>query len=140
MFHPLIEKLADKNVRNQAVIDLIGAINGNDLRNVNLSNEAKNALIQGLKHPNAKIRWWCLQYMDHLADESFIPHIIPLTKDSVGKVRKHAVHVLICDICKQGRCGLRHNLQPLLLEIATLDSDQRVRNEAQRGLCLLSAG
>ena len=133
-FHPLIEKFADKTLRNSAVIALIGAINAKDLRKVVLTTEAKKALIQGLQHPNAKIRWWCLQYMDHLADESFIPHIIPLTKDPVGKVRKHAVHALTCDIYKQDKQSLEYDLGSLLSEIASSDPDPRVREEAERPL------
>ncbi len=138
-FHPLIEKFSDKAVRNQAAVGLIGAINANDLRKVVLTDEARDALIHGLQHPNAKVRWWCLQYMDHLADESFIAHIIPMTKDPVGKVRRHAVHALTCDICKQDQCALEYDLRPLLSEIALNDPDVRVRNEAQGALNQMSA-
>ena len=67
----LIDALADAKRRYRAIVDLVGAINANDLRRVTVTPEAKAALIAGLAHPNAKVRWWCLQLMDHLADESY---------------------------------------------------------------------
>lgn len=66
----LVDAFADPKRRNQAILDLVGAINANDLRRVRVGPEARGALISGLDHPNAKVRWWCLQLMDHLADES----------------------------------------------------------------------
>ena len=84
----LVDRFADKRLRNDAVVALVGAINARDLSNITLKPEAKKALIGGLEHGNAKVRWWCLQLMDHLADESFVPFILPLLGDPVGKVRK----------------------------------------------------
>ena len=62
----LIDALADKKRRNRAIVELVGAINSKDLRRVAVTPEAKAALIAGLAHPNAKVRRWCLQLMDHL--------------------------------------------------------------------------
>ena len=64
----LIELLANKHRRNEAILALVGAINGSDLRKVELTAEARAALIAGLRHENALVRWWCLQLIDHLAD------------------------------------------------------------------------
>ncbi len=132
----LVNQLADKANRNQTIIDLVGAINARDLAQVSLEPEAKAALIQGLQHENAKVRWWCLQMMDHLADESFTPVILPLLDDPVGKVRRHAVHALTCDVCKPERCGLvlSESVKTRIEEVARLDPDERVRNEASVGL------
>lgn len=132
-YHPLIEKMGRKEEHVQAVLELIGAINARDLRTVTLSLEARTALTQGLTHPNAKIRWWCLQYMDHLADESFVPFMLPLTKDPVAKVRRQAIHALTCEVCKPDGCALDVDLKPML-ETMLHDIDAKVRGEAQQAL------
>ncbi|MBX3051224.1 MAG: HEAT repeat domain-containing protein [Caldilineaceae bacterium] len=132
----LINRLADKTRRNQAIVLLVGAINARDLAKVTLKPGAKEALIQGLKHANPKVRWWSLQLMDHLADESFIPHILSVLDDPVGKVRRHAVHALTCDVCKPDRCGLglSASIRTRIEEVAQFDSDERVRKEASTAL------
>ena len=135
-YNELINRLASKQERNTAIIQLVGAINARDLARVTLKPDARNALINGLSHDNAKVRWWCLQLMDHLADESFIPAILPLLDDPVAKVRKHAVHALTCDICKPDKCGLElsESVRLRIEAIARMDPDARVRAEAHRGL------
>lgn len=132
----LVDQLAYKEKRSEVIIALVGAINARDLAKVVLDAEPKNALIEGLTHENAKVRWWCLQLMDHVADESFIPYIIPLLHDPVGKVRKHAVHALTCDICKPDRCGLALSLdvKEQIERVSVKDPDKRVRDEAQAAL------
>ena len=132
----LVNKFAYKQERNDAIIALVGAINARDLAKVRLKPEAKQALIDGLEHNNAKVRWWCLQLMDHLADASFIPYILPLLNDPVGKVRKHAVHALTCDVCKPDRCGLElsESVKARIEEVAQTDTDERVRKEASEAL------
>ena len=132
----LVDRFADKQSRNGAIVALVGAINARDLAKVTLEPEAKRALTEGLEHDNAKVRWWCLQLMDHLADESFIPFILPLLDDPVGKVRKHAVHALTCDRCKPDRCGLElsNTVKAHIAEVAQTDTDARVRVEASAAL------
>ena len=132
----LVNRFADKRLRNDAIVALVGAINARDLAKVILKPEAKKALIGGLEHESAKVRWWCLQLMDHLADESFVPFILPLLGDSVGKVRKHAVHALTCDMCKPDRCGLELSeyVRAKIAEVARSDVDERVRREASAAL------
>ena len=132
----LIDRFADKRLRNDAIVALVGAINARDLANVTLKPKAREALISGLQHFNPKVRWWCLQLMDHLADESFVPFILPLLGDPVGKVRKHAVHALTCEMCKPDRCGLElsEQVRAKIAEVARSDVDERVRNEARAAL------
>ena len=74
--------------------------------------------------------------MDHLADESFIPAMLPLLNDPVAKVRKHAVHALTCDICKPERCGLElsEQVRARIEEIANTDPNERVREEANAAM------
>lgn len=135
-YSELVSQLAYKQGRNETIIALVGAINASDLRNVTLHPEAKEALVGGLKHPNAKVRWWCLQLIDHLADESLIPYILPLLNDPIGKVRKHAVYALTCDVCKPDGCGLElsDEIRERLERLAIHDVDTRVQNEAKSAL------
>jgi len=130
----LIDAFADAKRRNQAILDLVGALNANDLRRVRVSPEAKAALISGLDHPNAKVRWWCLQLMDHLADESYLEPILSKLSDPVAKVRRHAIHALSCGACKPNRQKLAVQIKSALLAALDTDPDQRVRDEARNAL------
>lgn len=132
----MVNRLAHKEGRNETIVALVGAINARDLATVTLKPAAKEALIQGLQHENTKVRWWCLQLMDHLADESFIPSILPLLEDPVGKVRRHAIHALTCDGCKPDRCALELSttVKARIEQVARTDADLRVRTEATAAL------
>src|SRR5262245_6095537 len=130
----LIDALADPKRRNQAIVDLVGAINANDLRRVRVRPESRSALISGLDHPNAKVRWWCLQLMDHLADESYLEPILSKLSDPVAKVRRHAIHALSCGACKPNRQRLAVRIESALRTALETDPDQRVREEARLAL------
>lgn len=97
----LVNLLADKQRRNDAIRFLVGGLTATELRRVKLTEATFLALVKGLKHPNPKVRWWCLQLFDHIGDEKCVPHIIPLLQDPVPRVRKHALHALECEACKQ---------------------------------------
>lgn len=130
----LVDAFADSKRRNQAILDLVGAINANDLRRVRVSPEAKAALISGLDHPNAKVRWWCLQLMDHLADESYLEPVLSKLNDPVAKVRRHAIHALSCGACKPDRQVLTVQIESALRAALSTDPDQRVQEEARQAL------
>ena len=130
----LVDAFADPTRRNQAILDLVGAINANDLRRVRVKPEARAALISGLDHPNAKVSWWCLQLMDHLADESYLEPILTKLSDPVAKVRRHAIHALSCGVCKPNRQPLAVRIEAALLQALETDPDHKVREEAREGL------
>jgi HEAT repeat protein len=130
----LVDAFADSKRRNQAILDLIGAINANDLRRARVNSEAKAALISGLNHPNAKVRWWCLQLMDHLADETYLEPILSKLTDPVAKVRRHAIHALSCGVCKPNRQVLAVQIESALRAALSADPDQRVKEEARQAL------
>jgi HEAT repeat protein len=136
-FPELIEAFADSSRRNQAIVELVGAINANDLRRVQVHPAAKAALIAGLDHPNAKVRWWCLQLMDHLADESYLQPIISRLSDPVAKVRRHAIHALSCGACKPNHRVLQIEIESALRAVLESDPDEKVREEARRSLVQL---
>jgi hypothetical protein len=133
----LIEAFADPSRRNHAIIELVGAINVNGLRRVQVHPAAKAALIAGLDHPNAKVRWWCLQLMDHLADESYLEPILSKLSDPVAKVRRHAVHALSCGACKPNRRTLKIDIESALRTLLETDPDEKVREEVRQGLARL---
>jgi HEAT repeat protein len=130
----LVDAFADVARRNAAIVELVGAINSNDLRRVQVSPEARAALIAGLDHPNAKVRWWCLQLMDHLADESYLEPILAKLSDPVGKVRRHAIHALSCGACKPNRQKLGVDIEAALRAVVANDPDEKVRGEARTAL------
>ena len=135
----LVDAFADSDRRIAAIIELVGAINANDLRRVRVSPDAKAALIAGLEHPNAKVRWWCLQLMDHLADESYLEPILSKLSDPVAKVRRHAIHALSCGVCKPNRQALAVEFEAALRGVLAGDSDEKVREEARQALAALGS-
>ena len=88
----LVDLLADKTQRNAVIVALVGGITATELRTVKVTAAAKQALIAGLKHPNSKVRWWCIQLMDHIADESYVPPLMQAAHtDPTPKNRRHAI-------------------------------------------------
>ena len=130
----LVAAFADATRRNDAIVALVGAINARHLRTARVSAEAKAALIAGLEHTNAKVRWWCLQLMDHLADESYVQPILSKLADPVAKVRRHAIHALSCAACKPDRRRMEIQVGEALRRVLETDPDQRVRAEARQAL------
>jgi HEAT repeat protein len=124
----LVELMGDKRQHYAAVVALLGGITTTELRKVKVSEAAKQALIAGLKHPNSKVRWWCIQYMDHVADENYLLPLLEAAKtDPTPKNRRHAIHALTCEICKPERCALDIDIRAELANIAETDSDASVR-------------
>jgi HEAT repeat protein len=86
--------------RQAAIVALVGGLTATEFRRITLTDAARDALIRGLAHPNPKVRWWCLQLMDHVGDEACIEHIVRALADPVPRVRKMALHALECEKCK----------------------------------------
>lgn len=134
----LVDLFADKTRRNPAIIALIGGLTTTELRKVKVSQAAKQALISGLKHPNSKVRWWCIQLMDHIADESYVPSLLDVAQtDPTPKNRRHAIHAMVCEVCKPNRQPLQADIRVELAAIARLDKDLSVREMAQEELAEL---
>ena len=96
----LIDLFADKAQRNDAIVALVGGLTATELKHIVLTDARFTALTDGLKHENPKVRWWCLQLLDHIGDERCVPYVTELLSDPVPRVAKHAKHVLECEICK----------------------------------------
>lgn len=111
----LVDLLADKTQRNDVIRALVGGLTATELRRVNVTEAARQALINGLKHPNSKVRWWCIQ-------------------------RRHALHAMTCHVCKPDRQPLTIDteLRSKLEAIARLDVDHSVREVALHELTELN--
>jgi hypothetical protein len=137
----LVNLLWDKTQRNEVITALVGGLTATELRRVTVSDDAKAALIRGLKHNNSKIRWWCIQLMDHVADESYLqPLLNAAYNDPTPKNRRHAIHALACEKCKPDRCRLKIDIREDLRRIIETDSDPSVRQTAYHELAEIEAG
>ncbi len=131
----LVDLLVDKTQRNAVIVALVGGITATELRRVKVTEAAKQALIRGLKHRNSKVRWWCIQLMDHLADESYVPSLMEAAfNDPTPKNRRHAIHATTCEVCKPNRQRLNVDVRSELVIIAQTDSDASVRAMAVQEL------
>jgi HEAT repeat protein len=88
--------------------------------------------VRGLQHENPKVRRWCADLMDHLADDRCVLPLVELLNDDVPRVRRQAVHSLCCQRCKPS--PLQADLTDTLIEIALNDANLKVRGEAVFGL------
>lgn len=131
----LVDLLWDKSKRNDVITSLVGGLTATELRHVTVSAEAKAALIRGLKHRNSKIRWWCIQLMVHIADESYLAPLLDAAyNDPTPKNRRHAIHALACEKCKPDRCRLNIDIRGDLRQIIATDPDLSVRETARHEL------
>ena len=78
-----VEALAFPSQRIDAMRSLIGGVNARDLRSVVVTEGALQALIDGLRHGNAQVRWWCVQLLDHCSDVRAIEAVVPMLDDPV---------------------------------------------------------
>jgi HEAT repeat protein len=133
--HQLVDLLGDKRQHQGVAVALLGGITATELRTVKVTEAATEALIAGLKHPNSKVRWWCIQYMDHVADERYVQPLLEAAKtDPTPKNRRHAIHALTCEICKPARCSLDIDIRVELATLAQTDADESVRAIASQEL------
>ena len=86
-----------------------------------------------LEDPNPRIRWLCLDVLDHWADHRYDDVVATaLREDPVPRVRRHAAHALACDACSL-QPGTVDPVPPLL-EAAMGDDNPKVRMHALWGL------
>ena len=95
--------------------------------------DAKPALIQGMRHPSYRVRRGCLLVIDHsIIDDATRLVVLHALEDPHRKVRTAALHVLGCEVCKpEGYCGIEGvDLDVVYLEHARDDRSRRVRCSA----------
>jgi HEAT repeat protein len=131
----LVQRLAAKGTRHQAIVDLVGGITATELRDVDVPDDVFDALTRGLRDPNPKIRWWCIQLLDHVPDERALQAVVPLLDDPVDRVRRNAVHALGCAACKPtSDATLPESSLTKVEAMAAGDPSGKVRREAAHAL------
>ena len=91
--------------------------------------EAIDALLEGMKHPNSKVRATSALLLDHVADDRCIePLLHALRHDPQEAVRRCAMHSLVCDGCKE--CPLHVDVVGALLESLQNDRSLSVKRRA----------
>jgi HEAT repeat protein len=131
----LVQRFGVKSREVEALRGLTGGVSATHLRTVVLSDEVFAALVEGLGDPHPRVRWWCIQVLDHVPDPRAIEAIAPLMEDPVPRVRRVAAHALGCVACKpewQGR--LPDGIAAKLAERAAGDDNAKVRAEASWAL------
>jgi HEAT repeat protein len=114
---------------------LVGGVTATELRDVRLTPEAFGALIEGLDDPNPKVRWWCIQLLDHVGDERVLEPLERALSDPVPRVRRNAAHALGCLACKPNMTEpLPATALDTLERLAARDSNPKVRAEAAHAL------
>ena len=56
-YQSLINQLGYKQTSYDAVVDLVGGITSTELKQVKIDDDVKQAIIDGLQHSNARVRW-----------------------------------------------------------------------------------
>jgi HEAT repeat protein len=86
------------------------------------------AVLQGLEHPQWKVRRTCADFLDHWGDQSCIAPLTRLLHDPKENVRRLALHSLLCQTCKE--CPLEGDFTGPVVDCALHDKSLRVRRIA----------
>jgi HEAT repeat protein len=135
----LVQLLAVPAQRTTAIRELVGGVGATELRKARPTRQVMSALIDGLRDPSPQVRWWCVQLIDHLPDDRALDALVPVLDDPVPRVRRNAAHALGCVACKPTWNGqLAASVIEKLVDMATNDANQRVRQEARRSLACVT--
>ncbi len=93
---------------------------------------AIEALIEGTRHADWRVRRSCADLMDHLADTRCVEPLLALLDDPIEAVRRLAVHALSCQGCKV--CPLNIDIVGNLVKVIQTDRSIRVRRVATHQL------
>jgi HEAT repeat protein len=131
----LVQLLARKSERMQAFRALAGGVTATELRQVKLTDDAFDAVREGLTDPDPQVRWWCIQLLDHVPDERAVVALADVLDDPVPRVRRNAAHALGCIACKPTWDGqLSSDVLHRLTNTADNDPNGKVRTEARTAL------
>jgi len=131
----VVDKFQVRRERFAALVLMTdGRIGARANRGRRLPPDRVDALIWGLQHDNAVVRRCCLEMLDQHPDERAVPHIVQCLDDDVPRVRWHAVHALICDVCKPGTSYLSGEILDRIRDMAQRDTSVKVRAQAQWGI------
>jgi hypothetical protein len=118
-----------------AMRQLAGGVTATELRSARVTPAAFAALVEGLSDPRSRIRWWCVQVLDHVPDPAATIAIARMLDDPVPRVRRNAAHALGCVACKpEWSGGLPPDVVARLQDLAENDANAKVRSEASLAL------
>src|SRR5436190_20008085 len=127
----LVQEFGRRGREVEALRGLAGGVSATHLRVAELSEAAFDAVVEGLADPNPRIRWWCVQVLDHVPDPRAVEAIANLLEDQVPRVRRNAAHALGCVACKpEWTGGLPVGVTAKLTTLAADDPNAKVRAEA----------
>jgi hypothetical protein len=92
----LVGWFATRGREVEALRALTGGITATHMRRTPITEEALAAAVRGLNHPSPRVRWWCVQVIDHATDSRAVTAISALLEDDVPRVRRAAAHALGC--------------------------------------------
>jgi HEAT repeat protein len=135
----LVRLFGVKGRELDALRGLAGGVTATHLRTARLSGDGFAAVVDGLSDQNPRVRWWCIQVLDHVPDVRAVSAISSALDDPVARVRRNAAHALGCGACKPewDRALPTLTLQRLR-DLAATDPSEKVREEAAVALtCLI---
>jgi hypothetical protein len=114
-----------------ALEGLAGGVTATHLRAATITNASFDALVAGLADRQPRVRWWCVQVLDHVSDVRALSAIASVLDDPVPRVRRNAAHAIGCIACKP---DWDRTLPPgavkRLSHLAEHDPNAKVRHEA----------
>ena len=63
-----VQEFGERGREIEALRGLAGGVTATHLRVTELTEGAFDAVAEGLADPNPRIRWWCVQVLDHVPD------------------------------------------------------------------------
>jgi HEAT repeat protein len=131
----LVKRLADRPGRLDTIRRLVGGVTATELRHAQVDRATLDALAEGVHDPDSRVRWWCVQLLDHLDDPHALTALIAALDDPIPRVRRNACHALGCLPCKPSWDGiLPAGAIDKLRQLAATDPNAKVRAEADRAL------
>jgi hypothetical protein len=91
-----------------------------------------------IKHPDPKMRRWCLFLLDHYANDESMAVFAEALNDGVAVVRDAALHSIACEPCKDGELCVT-DVVPLVIDLLESDPQAELRLKAARTLLGLAA-
>ena len=90
--------------------------------------DALPAVVGGLRHANADVRYHCCRFLDRFLEPGVLADLIAMLDDPDPRVRNTTLHTLACDRCKQGDCQPEETeVLPRALALLANDPDRHVR-------------
>jgi len=131
----LVKLLAQRPGRLDTIRQLVGGVTATELRRARVDQPTLDALAEGVQEPDSRVRWWCVQLLDHLDDQRALTALIEALGDPVPRARRNACHALSCLACKPSWDSvLPDAAHGKLRQLAAADPNPKVRAEADRTL------